>query len=162
MKRHQKLSMRKPESLLAARAAAVNPVVIGKWFDDLEKLMVLMKIKDRPANNWNVDETGVQNHLIGEKGKDSYQVTSGEKGVTTTVMADFNALNKYTPIVVIFKGKRCKPEWLNNAPSSTMVRMSPNGWVYSHIFMDWGKSLLAQLPTDDESVALGWLFKLPI
>jgi len=67
--------------------------------------MVELKIKDKPANIWNVDETGVQDHFIpkcvlSEKGKDSYQLTAGEKGETTTIVAGFNALGKYTPIMV--------------------------------------------------------------
>ena len=156
MKRHPNLAMRKPEALSAPRASSVNPTVIGKWFNDLEKFMVELKIKDKPANIWNVDETGVQDHFIpkrvlSEKSKDSYQLAAGEKGETTTIVAGFNALGKYTPIMVIFKGKRCKPEWLDNAPSSAMVRMSERGWVTTEIFMEWGRRFISQLPTADGS-----------
>ena len=49
--------------------------------------------------------------------------------------------------MVIFKGKRCKPEWLDNAPSSAMVRMSERGWVTTEIFMEWGRRFISQLPT---------------
>ena len=51
------LAFRKPEPLSVGRAAGMNKVVVGKWFDDLEKLMNELGIRDMPSHFWNCDET---------------------------------------------------------------------------------------------------------
>jgi len=53
--------------------------------------------------------------------------------------------------MAVFKGKRCKPQWLDNAPANTIVRMSDNGWINSELFLEWGKMFLNQLPKDDNT-----------
>lgn len=156
MKRHPSLSMKKPEPLSAARAIGVNRPVIDAWFEKLQKFMISLGIKDRPGNLWNVDETGVQDYfvpkrVVAQSGKPCYQVTAGEKGETTTVVACFNALGTYTPVMTIFKGKRCKSEWLDNAPAGTLIRMSDNGWINTELFLEWGKMFLNQLPINDNT-----------
>ena len=117
--------------------------------------MSKLGINDRPANIWNVDETGVQDHVVpkrvvNEIGKPCHHITTGENGETKTVVACFNAFGKYMPPVVIFQGKRCQPEWMDGEPQNTILRMSDNGWITTNIFMNWGELFLSQLPKNDE------------
>ena len=58
------------------------------------------------------------------------------------------------PPKVIFKGKRCKPEWIDEAPQNTILRMSDNGWITTNIFMNWGELFLSQLPKNKRTSTL--------
>jgi len=49
MNRHPVLSLRKPEGLSAARAAMLNPKVIGDHFDKLGAVMDKYELKDKPV-----------------------------------------------------------------------------------------------------------------
>lgn len=104
MRRNPDLSQRKPEARSAARASGINPTVIKKWFQEYEDLLSKLEIKDVPSHIWYCDETGVQDHflsssVISEVGSACYEVTSGEKGETTTALASFNAAGDYGPLM---------------------------------------------------------------
>jgi len=49
LQRHRELSCRKPEPLSAARASAVNKAVIDKWFNEYEKVLDELGIRDYPS-----------------------------------------------------------------------------------------------------------------
>ena len=154
MPRNPDLSQRKPEALSAARAAGINPTVIKKWFQEYEDLLSKLEIKDVPYHILNCDETGVQDHflsssVISEVGSARYEVTSGEKGETTTALASFNAAGDYGPLIVIFKAKRLKPEWLYNVTPNTLLKVLHNGWITTDLFLEWGKQFVEMLPKDD-------------
>jgi len=154
--RHPDISVRKPEPLSVARASGMNETVVHKWFDDLQSSINQMGISGMPSHFWNVDETGLQDYFVpkqvlGEKGKPSYQTTAGEKGETTTLVAAFNAMGTYLKPLVIFRGVRLKPEWLDGLPKDFTVtlRMSDNGWITKELFLAWAELFIAQLPKDD-------------
>lgn len=154
LKRNKELNVKKPEALSAARAAGMNPEVVGKWFDDYEALLKELNITDVPSHIWNCDESGLQDHfcstrVVGEVGKPCVEITAGEKGETTTVLAAFNAVGKYSRTLVIFKGKRLRLEWLYGSPNHVVASVSENGWINSELFVEWGKLFVAQLPKND-------------
>jgi len=110
-----------------------------------------------PNHFWNVDETGLQDYLVpqkvlGEVGKPCYQTKATEKGETTTIVAAFNAMGTYLKPMVIMRGKRLKPEWLDGFPRgyAATLRMSENGWVNKDLFMAWAEMFVLALPKDDE------------
>lgn len=84
---------------------------------------------------WNYNESGMQDHLISKQlvggGKSCFQVTSGEKGEITTVLATFNAVGTFTPTMKIFKVKWYRAEWLEE------------------LFLEWGQRFVQQLPKED-------------
>lgn len=154
MKRNPDLSIRKPEALSAARAAGLNPSVVGKWFQQYEDLLEELAIKDVPSHLWNCDESGLQDQfcstrVVGEVGKPCVEVTAGEKGETTTVLAAFNAAGTFSQTMVIFKGKRLRCEWLYGCPENVAVRVSDNGWINRDLFQEWGQMFTELLPKDD-------------
>jgi len=69
----------------------------------------------------------VSEKVVAVKGKPSYEITHGERGTTTTVIATFNAVGKYAPVMIIFKGKKMKPEMCVGAPIGSLIQMSENG-----------------------------------
>jgi len=154
MERHNELSVRKQESLSCSRASGLNKTVIDNWFDQYEKTLDDLQIKDCPSHIWNTDESGLQDHfvstsVIAKKGKPCYEVNQSEKGETTTVLATFNAVGTYAPLLFIFKGKRLKAEWCIGAPIDSLVKVSDNGWITSELFVEFGKKIVTCLPKDD-------------
>ena len=154
LERHKELSCRKPESLSVARASGLNEQVIDKWFAEYEKELDYLGIKDCPTHIWNTDESGLQDYfvshtVVGLKGKPCYEVNPGEKGETTTVLATFNAVGTYAPLLFIFKGKRLKAEWCVGAPVDSIVRVSDNGWITSELFVEFAKKFVSSLPKND-------------
>ena len=150
----QHLSLRKPEALSVGRAAGMNRAVISNWFDDLEKVLGELNIRDVPCHMWNCDETGLQEHFVqgrvtGEKGQPCYQLTANEKAETTTVLACFNATGKFCPPTVILKAKRLKADWVVGSPPGSTIKVSDNGWITKEIFFEWAKSFVLQLPKPD-------------
>jgi len=155
LRRHPDLSIRKPEALSITRASGMNKVVMQKWFESLETSLEELGIKNRPDRLWNVDESGLQDHfvpdrVVAEAGKPCYQATAGERGATTTVVAAFNATGTYCKPLVIAKGKRMKPDWLDGLPAdfSISLRVSDNGWINKDLFIVWAQLFIAQLPKD--------------
>ncbi|XP_035246846.1 uncharacterized protein LOC118212736 isoform X1 [Anguilla anguilla] len=154
MRRNPTLTIKKPEPLSVTRAAGMNPEVVGKWFEDYQALLEQLCITKVPSHIWNCDESVLQDNFAsgrvdGEVGKPCFEIPAGEKGETTTVLASFNAAGTYAPLMVIFKGKSVRSEWLYGSPENVAVEASENGWVNTKLFVEWGKGFMQQLPKDD-------------
>ena len=64
-----------------------------------------------------------------------------------TLLATFNAVGDYAPLMFILKGKRLKAEWCVGAPVDSIV-------VYpmmdtSELFVEFGKKFVSSLPEND-------------
>ena len=89
-------------------------------------------IVNSTSNLWNFDETGLPDvfvppKVVGIKGESTYQITSAKKGQNTIVLACFNAVSSYCPLLVLFKGKRMHADWAVGSPFGTVIRMTENG-----------------------------------
>ncbi|CAG2227891.1 unnamed protein product [Mytilus edulis] len=86
--RHPCLSVRIPEGL----SSMLNPNVISAYFKKLGSFMNKLKIKDKPQQIFNADETGVStvhdpSKVVGKRGKKSvHSKTSGERGENVTAL----------------------------------------------------------------------------
>ncbi|XP_048855788.1 uncharacterized protein si:rp71-1d10.8 [Brienomyrus brachyistius] len=150
MARNPSLSMRKPE----ARSACFTSTAVQQWFGNYEELLRDLEIQDVPSHIWNCDETRLQDHFTLSKvdvdlGAPCYHLTASLRGETTTVLASLNAAGQYGPLLIIFKGKRLRAEWLLGSPDNCMVRISENGWINPELFLEWGRQFVAMLPKDD-------------
>jgi hypothetical protein len=101
MKRNPRLSLRKAEGISVARAQDMNREDVYKYFDVLTTTLSEHGLIGKPANIYNIDETGLQLNNKVDKGvavkgsKDVHVLTSGEKGVTVSVIACSNAKGKF-------------------------------------------------------------------
>ena len=59
-------------------------------------------------------------------------ITSGERGVTTTIVACCNAVGNYVPPMMIFKKKLSLTDY---APPGTLNEVTENGWIDATSFM---------------------------
>ncbi|KAL2095647.1 hypothetical protein ACEWY4_007795 [Coilia grayii] len=154
LKRNRNIGIRKPEALSASRAAGFNPTVVEAWFQQYRETVDRLGLRNVPDHIWNCDETGLQDHFLSSKvvaevGSPCFEITAGEKGETSTLLACINAAGGYGPNMVIFKGKRMKANWLYGVPENTYLRMSDNGWINAELFTERGHCFLKSLPKDD-------------
>lgn len=142
MKRHQDLSIRKPEATSAARAMGFNKVAVNKFYSLLGE--VYDKYNLTSDRIYNCDETGIscvsktKSKIIAEKGRKQVgSLSSAERGQTITVEICFNAAGTYMPPMLIFPRQRMKQELLDRAPPGTTAECNARGWMTTETFMSW-------------------------
>ena len=113
MKRHQDLSIRKPEKLTTTRARMLNPVVVTNYLNDLDALLDKLDWKEKPDQIWNCDETGKNfEHqpvkVIAAKGEKSVVGRTSASSCNITIMACVNAAGRTMPPQFVVKGKTSK------------------------------------------------------
>jgi len=69
-------------------------------------------------------------------------VKAGEKGDTTTILPVFNAMGEIGTLMVIFEGKRIKPEWAVGSPCGTLIQGSKDGWINKDQFLELGHAFV--------------------
>lgn len=133
----------------------MNETVKNGRFNEFEADVDQLGIRGMPNHYWNVDESGLHDYFIthkvlAEAGKPCYQSTASEKGETTTVVAAFSAMGRCVKPMIIMKGERMKPEWLDDLPQDVAItlRLSENGRINKDLFLAWGELFVAQLPKD--------------
>lgn len=152
MRRHPELAVRQAQNISHARAQCMNRPVVNGFFDMYENEVNSLAMRTSPHCLFNADETGVQMHLrpakvLAAKGNKSVlQVTNAERGENVTVMACCSASGYYVPPMVIFKGKRKKPEFADGMPPGTLVVMSESGYISSELFLKWLEHFQAHRP----------------
>ncbi|CAH2108878.1 unnamed protein product [Euphydryas editha] len=111
------------------------------FFNNLEALQIKHQFD---ANRvYNVDETGISNvqrnsRILAPKGqKQVGMITSGERGITITVVCAFSASGNYIPPFFIFKRKRMNAQLLRGGNSDMVAAVSDSGWINENLFVDW-------------------------
>lgn len=144
LSRHPEISVRKSEGVSIARATAMNRNEVGDYFDLLEATMEQYSLFDKPANIFNIDETGLQlnsrpGEVLARKGSKAVStVTSTEKGETISLVVCCNAEGNFLPPAVIMKGKNKKQEWEDNLPPGSLLFMSQkSAYINATIFLQW-------------------------
>lgn len=114
LKRHPTLTMRVAQGRSIARSLGMSAAEVDPYFQMLNDTFTTLNLFDKPANIFNMDESGLQlcnkpTKVVATKGaRDVQSVTSSEKGETVSVIACCNAEGSFLPPYVIFKGKNKK------------------------------------------------------
>lgn len=160
MSRHPELSLRQPEATSMARAKGFNKVQVTSFFELLEKLCDDHKFT--ATQIYNVDESGFSTvqkkptKIVAKKGKHQVgSISSGERGVNTTIVCAVSAAGHYVPPMIIFKRKRFVQELAIGAPPGSCVTISDTGYINSDLFVVWLRHFIdAVKPSSDKKVLL--------
>lgn len=160
MKRHAELSLRQPESTSMARVKGFNKESVYKYFDILEKIVDDYQLD--ATRIFNVDESGFSTvqkknqKILAKKGKNQVGiVSSGERGVNTTIVCCFSASGLYVPPMVIFKRKRDCQDLKAGAVPGSIVTISDTGYINSELFVRWLQHFISVVnPTTERKVLL--------
>lgn len=147
LKRHPELSIRKSEGVSINGIQGMHRSAVMQYFTLLDQVLVKYDLFNKPANIYNVDESGLQlnnkaGYVMAKKGSKSVAAAvSGEKGETISIIACCNAEGNFLPSACIFKGKNKKPEFEEGMPPGSSVYMSEkSAYVNTSIFFNWIKN----------------------
>ncbi|XP_046674733.1 uncharacterized protein LOC124363528 [Homalodisca vitripennis] len=154
------ISLREPQATSMMRVKGFNKKNFHGFFDLLEKVVDENKID--ATRIFNVDETGVstvQNKcqkVLAQKGKRQVgSVSSGERGVNTTVVCCASASGIYVPPMLIFKRMRMNNDLRVGAPPGSPVEILESGYMTSDLFVKWLKHFIDSVnPTVEKNVLL--------
>ncbi|KAH1014766.1 hypothetical protein HUJ05_012597 [Dendroctonus ponderosae] len=125
-----------------ARAAGSNKTRIDDFYKLLKRICEADKIT--ATRIFNVEETGcstVQRRcqkILAKKGKHQIgSISSGEKGINTTVVCCASAAGQFVPPMVIFKRKLFQKELSIGAPPGSIATISDTGYINSELFIRW-------------------------
>ena len=141
-KRWPQLRLRKGDSFPIVRDQATSYTVFKSYFDLLGETLVKYGIKDKSAQLYNCDETGMplehkMPKVIAAKGtKKVRQCTSGTKS-QITVLACASASGQTIPPMVVFTGKYFNSVLAKGEVPATLYGMSSSGWMDQELFSDW-------------------------
>ncbi|KAJ8941509.1 hypothetical protein NQ314_010378 [Rhamnusium bicolor] len=146
-KRNPELSIRKAQNMNPAMAQKLNKFIVNDYFTKLESILDEMDLKNKPERIFNMDEKGCwltlhhQQIVLAKKGVKRLHLVASEHAQNVTVVGCVSAIGSAIPPMVIFKGKRLKPEFLDNLPAGTTVKMAPKGSMTTELFIDFVQHL---------------------
>ncbi|KAJ2952374.1 hypothetical protein O0L34_g4658 [Tuta absoluta] len=141
LKRHPELARRKAQMLNPARAQRLNKPIVTPHFNEIRKLYDELDLHDHPEKVYNMDEKGCrltlhrQPTVIAQKGAKRVHLQASEHGENVTVVRCANAVGNAIPPLILFKGKRKKPEYDLNLPAGSAVLMAPKGTMTTNLFI---------------------------
>lgn len=139
MKRHPRLSYRKPENTSIARATSFNKSNVDHFFKNYAEVQT--KYNFTAHRIWNTDETGITTVLqapkvIAETGtKGVGQCVSAERGVLVTMCGTVSASGNSIPPLYIFPRIRMKESFLYGAVPGSVGFAEKSGWMSSKLFV---------------------------
>ena len=144
LERQKDLSLRQGDSTAHVRMDAMNRETMRDYFTLLKDTLETHDLVSRPAQIYNVDESGVPFNprppkVVSEKGRQTKKVRyrcSGRKG-QITIVACANAAGQAIPPMVIFNASKLNPAWTKGEIPGTQYGLSANCWINSDLFEAW-------------------------
>lgn len=143
--RWPELRLRKGDAFSVVRDRMTSYDVYDSYFKILGEVLDANKLKDRPAQIYNCDESGIpldpkQLKVVSAKGaKKVRQVSSGNK-TQITILGCVSATGQAIPPMVIFQGKNFNHSLSHGEVPGTLYGTSDSGWMDHELFASWFQS----------------------
>lgn len=143
LKRHPELARRKAQMMNPARAQKLNKDIVGDHFSKYKSVLDRLGIEHNPENIYNIDEKNCrislhhQQEVLTAKGRKRVHQIANEHAESVTVVGCGNAIGSAIPPMILFKGKRLKPEFQDNLPPGSLVKMTPKGSMMTETFIEF-------------------------
>ena len=132
LEQQSNLSLRQEDSPAHIRMDAMDQETIDHYFSLLHDTLVNHDLLNKPAQIYNVDETGIPFNpfplkIVSTKGKETKKVrnrSSGSKGQITVTCV--NAAGQCIPPMVIFNAAKLNPAWTKNEVCGTKYGVNSN------------------------------------
>lgn len=140
MKRHTKLSLRKPENTSLACNVNFNKPNVDNFYSKLKSIMDRYKFPD--SRILNVDESGITTVLqtprvVAPTGaKQVGQCVSAERGQLVTFCGIITASGNAIPPVYVYPQVNFKNHFIYGAPTCSKGFASRTGWMTQEVFYE--------------------------
>ena len=137
--RHPNLTLRTSAPLSRARAEASDPDMVNRSFDLLRKVLIKYDLLGKPAQIFNVDESGMPldpkpvKGVFGVGERNPLGLASGDK-TQPTVVACISASGSCIPPMIVLDRKTLPPYFVVGEVPSTIYGLSPRGWIDQELF----------------------------
>ena len=141
-RRHPNLTLRTASPLSYARVMGSDPTVIRKYYDLLERTLSDNHLLDKPAQIFNLDETGMPLNpspplLVATRGLKNHSAVGSGDISQITVLACCSASGYVLPPFVILDRLNLKQEFTGGEVPGTVYGLSKKGWIDGELFEMW-------------------------
>lgn len=160
MKRHQGLSLRRPEATSLSRTTSFNRFNVEAFFNNLKTVLDRPTVPLEAKDIWNVDETGITtvqtpDRVVSRRGmKQLGAMTSAERGTLITMALAVNAQGNSVPPFFIFPRVKYKPFMVNGGPPGCVGTANKSGWMQAEDFLLFLKHFVKHTRPSVESKVL--------
>ncbi|XP_045767620.1 MFS-type transporter clz9-like [Maniola jurtina] len=147
LQRNPEISRRKAQFKNPARPQKFKKNIVDDHFKRLNEIYDSLDLKSHPEKIYSMDEKGCrltihhQKTVLAKKGAKRVHLQSSEHAESVTIAGCVNALGSVIPPMIIFKGKRLKPELYDNLPPGSLVEKSTKGCMTNELFKEFLKHL---------------------
>ncbi|XP_005113599.1 jerky protein homolog-like [Aplysia californica] len=119
--------------------------VVDRYFGDLHKTITELGLREKPAQIWNCDETGLTfcpdaSKVLAAKGARNVEARCSPSKDNITTLVCVNAAGSVMPPMCVVKGKTNRSIHsfaIQDSPEGTIWAYQENGWMNDDIGVQW-------------------------
>ena len=141
-KRHERLTLRKPDKLDRRRSNTAKRSVVKKHFETLKDALLKAGLLDKAEHIFNVDETGIEMNkrtgkvVVDRCIKKHHQESVGDREHITANICCSSTGQVLSPMLIF---QRCFPssDYSSTGPDKCLYAKSESGYMDGELFLQW-------------------------